>query len=194
MDVLSEEIRNEELWELLYSNDLVITAENGEGLQRRVQEWQESIERSGLKANVNKTEVLVSRIAIQDIRGLIIKQMEKFKCLGSTLSQEGRCEAAWGKWREVAGVVCNKKMPIKLKVKIYSTVMRPVLTYESDTWALRRKEEVKLERTEMSMLRWIMGISLLERLENDEIRRAGRISKDYRGNKGVTIEVVWAFV
>ncbi|XP_066964344.1 uncharacterized protein [Macrobrachium rosenbergii] len=31
MDVLSEEIRNEVLWELLYSDDLVITAKDGEG-------------------------------------------------------------------------------------------------------------------------------------------------------------------
>ena len=42
MDVLSEEVRNEELWELLYTDDLVITAENEEDLQRRVGEWQES--------------------------------------------------------------------------------------------------------------------------------------------------------
>ena len=191
MDVLSREIRNEELWELLYADDLVITAENEVDLQRRVTEWQESLERGGLKMNVNKTEVMVSskeggdRIAIQDIRGSDIKQVEKFKYLGSTLSQEGGCEAevesrikaAWGKWREVSGVVCDKKMPVKLKVKIYITVIRPVLIYGSEAWALRRKEEAKLERTEMRMLRWIMGVSLLERLENDDIRRMAGIVK-----------------
>ena len=191
MDVLSKEIRNEELWELLYADDLVITAENEDDLQRRVAEWQESLERGGLKVNVDKTEVMVSskeggdRIAIQENRGSVIKQVEKFKYLGSTLSQDGGCEtdvdsrikAAWGKWREVAGVVCDKKMPVRLKVKIYSTVIRPVLMYGSETWALRRKEEAKLERTEMRMLRWIMGISLLERLENDDIRRMAGLVK-----------------
>ncbi|XP_064121807.1 uncharacterized protein LOC135226297 [Macrobrachium nipponense] len=45
MDVLSEAIRNEELWELLYADDLVIIAENEEDLQRRVGEWHESLER-----------------------------------------------------------------------------------------------------------------------------------------------------
>ncbi|XP_064100906.1 uncharacterized protein LOC135211534 [Macrobrachium nipponense] len=54
-DVLSEEIRNEELWELLYGDDLVITAENEEDQQRRVRGWQESLERGGLKVSVNKT-------------------------------------------------------------------------------------------------------------------------------------------
>ncbi|XP_064104032.1 uncharacterized protein LOC135213863 [Macrobrachium nipponense] len=48
--------------------------------------------------------------------------------------------------------------------------------YGSGTWAIRRKEEVKLERTEIRMLRWIMGILLFERLENGEIRgRAGLV-------------------
>ncbi|XP_064089918.1 uncharacterized protein LOC135203915 [Macrobrachium nipponense] len=63
-------------------------------------------------------------------------------------------------------------MLIKLKVKIYRTVIRPVFMYGAETWALTRKEGVKLETTEMRMLKQIMGISLLERGENDKIRRA----------------------
>ena len=58
-DMLSEEVWNEELGELLYADDLVIAAEN-EDLLRRVGEWQESLERGCLKVNVNKTEVMIS--------------------------------------------------------------------------------------------------------------------------------------
>ena len=35
MDVSCKDIRNEELWELLYAEDVVITDENEEDLQRR---------------------------------------------------------------------------------------------------------------------------------------------------------------
>ncbi|XP_064098757.1 uncharacterized protein LOC135209961 [Macrobrachium nipponense] len=42
-----EEIRNEELWELLYANNLVITAKNEKDLQRLVGEWQDSLEGCG---------------------------------------------------------------------------------------------------------------------------------------------------
>lgn len=48
------------LWELLYTDDLVITAEDEEAPQRRVGEWQESLEMGGSRVNVNKTEVLVN--------------------------------------------------------------------------------------------------------------------------------------
>ncbi|XP_064093992.1 uncharacterized protein LOC135206581 [Macrobrachium nipponense] len=58
--------------------------------------------------------------------------------------------------------------------------------YGAETWALRREEELKLVRTEMRILRWIMGILLLERLENDEIiRKAGfvKIAKKIRESR-----------
>jgi len=44
MDVLSD-IRYGELWELLFAHDLVITTESKEEMQRRVLEWQYSLER-----------------------------------------------------------------------------------------------------------------------------------------------------
>ena len=45
---------------------------------------------------------------------------------------------------------------------------------EVKTWALRKAEQNLLERTEMRMLRWMMGIKIIEKIRNEEIRaRAG---------------------
>ena len=96
------------------------------------------------------------------------------------MSQKGDCEvevesrmkASWGKWKEVSGVVCNKKNAIEAGSK---DILHSISG--SETWALRQKEEAKLERTEMRMLRWIMGISMQERLENNEIRRRAGMMK-----------------
>ncbi|XP_068204731.1 uncharacterized protein [Palaemon carinicauda] len=99
MDVGNEEIRNEELWELLYANDLAITAENEEDIQRRVEEWQETLERGGLIVTADKIESMLGnresrdRIAMHESRGLILKQVEPFRYFGSTISQEGEFEA-----------------------------------------------------------------------------------------------------
>ena len=40
--------------------------------------------------------------------------------------------AACAKWTEVAGVMCDKKMPIMMKNKIYKTVVKPAMTYGSE--------------------------------------------------------------
>ena len=44
-------------------------------------------------------------------------------------------------------------MPKYLKGKVYKTIIRPVLIYGAEAWAVIRKEEGLLERTEMRMLR-----------------------------------------
>jgi len=41
---------------------------------------------------------------------------------------------------------------------------------------LRRREEERLERTEMRMLRWILGLTLRDRKRNDDIRRTLRVA------------------
>ena len=62
-------------------------------------------------------------------------------------------------------------MPTGVKEKVYRTVVRPVLIYDSEAWTLRRREEERLERTEMRMLRWIPGLTLRDRKRSDDIRR-----------------------
>jgi len=68
-------------------------------------------------------------------------------------------------------VLCDRRMPIAVKGKVYRTVVRPVLIYGLETWTLKRREEERLERTEMRMLRWILGLTLRDKKRNDDIRR-----------------------
>ena len=35
-------------------------------------------------------------------------------------------------------MVCDRKMNVKIKGKVYRTVVRPVLMYGVDTWALKK--------------------------------------------------------
>ena len=186
IDTLTRELRNDEdLWELLFADDLVIIANTEEELQERFLAWKETLEKKGLKVNIGKTEIMISskggheEVNIQAEDGSVLKQNNEFRYLGSVLSEEGgtekavrqRVKEAWQKWREVTGVILDKKMPLKLRMKVYKTVVRPVLLYGAEAWSLKRKEEGLLERTEMRMVRWIAGISLLERRESQDIRR-----------------------
>ena len=93
---------------------------------------------------------------IKDSQGTNLRQVNKFKYLGVTISEEGgseeavraRVSAAWGKWRDLSGVISDKKMPRKLKIKLYMTVIRPVLLYVAECWTVRKKEEQILEKTD----------------------------------------------
>ena len=116
---------------------------------------------------------------IKDNQGTSLRQVNKFKYFGVNITEEGgseeavraRVSAAWGKWRDLSGVISDKKMPRKLKIKVYMTVIRPVLLYGADCWTLRKKEEQILEKTEMKMLRRIKGVTLRDTVKSVDIRK-----------------------
>ena len=82
---------------------------------------------------------------------------------GSEQDVKNRIKAAWQKWKDIEGVLCDAKMPKYLKGKAYKKIIRPVLMYGAEAWSMTRREETAkkrlLERTEMRMLRWILGVS-----------------------------------
>jgi len=45
------------------------------------------------------------------------------------------------KWREVWGVLCDKRIPKKLKGKFYKNLNRPTMLYGSECWAVDRIEQ-----------------------------------------------------
>ena len=88
--------------------------------------------------------------------------VQSFKYLGSTIDKGGgaskdvdnRVAKAWSKWREVSGVICDKKIPTKLKLLVYQTVIRQTLLYGSETWPMSVKYEKRMATTKMRMVRW----------------------------------------
>ena len=94
---------------------------------------------------------------------------------GTTTGCKNRVRLAWNKWREVTGVICDKKVPVKLKHKMYKTVIIPSMTYGDECWTMQKKDEMLMNKTEMRMLQWIQGVSLREHTRNEEIMEAATV-------------------
>ena len=70
-----------------------------------------------------------------DTNGKELKQVDCFKYLGTVMETEGglskavkqRVKSALMKWREMSGVICDRKIPKELKSKVYKSVLRPVM-------------------------------------------------------------------
>ena len=83
--------------------------------------------------------------------------------------------AAWGNWKRCSGVLCDRRMTVKLKGKVYKTVVRPALLYGAETWATIRGQEARLEVNEMRMLRWMCGVTRTDNIRNEHIRGTTRV-------------------
>ena len=50
-----------------------------------------------------------------------------------------RIKARWMKWRQASGVLCDKRVPQKLKGKFYRTTIRPAMLYGAECWPTKRR-------------------------------------------------------
>jgi len=48
--------------------------------------------------------------------------------------------------------------------------------HDSETWPMKVEHELKLNRTEMSIIRWMCGVKLNERNRSEEIREFPRLA------------------
>ena len=84
----------------------------------------------GTKGQHREKEVMVNsrsgtKAINKDSQGTSLRQVNKFKYLVVTISEEGgskeavkaRVIAAWGKWRDISGVISDMKLQEKLKIK-----------------------------------------------------------------------------
>ena len=111
------------------------------------------------------------------ILGEELQRVHHFKYLGSkeetggmTTENAQRVSAAWRNWKRCSGVLCDRRMPVKLKGTVYKTVVRPALLYGAETWATTRGQEARLEVNEMRMLRWMCGVTRRDKIRNEHIR------------------------
>ena len=123
-----------------------------------------------------------------NLQGQNVERVNTFKYLGATLAENGdldaemthRIQTGWQNWKRVSGILCDRRISLRVKGKVYKTVVRPAMMYDAETWAVKKAQEKKLDVAEMRMLRWMSGVTKLDRIRNERIRgttKVGEISK-----------------
>jgi len=67
-------------------------------------------------------------------------------------------------------VLCDKRMPVGLKGKIYRMVVRPAMLYGSKCWPTKKTQIQRLMVAEMRMIRWMCGYTRMDIISNGVIR------------------------
>ena len=65
--------------------------------------------------------------------------------------------------------MCDRKIPLKLKSKLYCRTIRPAMLHDGECWPIKKLQVKKLLVVEMRMLSWISGHNLLDRVQNEDI-------------------------
>ncbi|KAK3565332.1 hypothetical protein QTP86_006197 [Hemibagrus guttatus] len=189
MDQLSEEVRQESPWTMMFADGIVICSESREQVEENLERWRFALERRGMKVSRSKTEYMCvnGREGSGTVRlqGEEVKKVQEFKYLGSTVQSNGECgkevkkrvQAGWNGWRKVSGVLCDRKISARIKGKVYRTVVRPAMLYGLETVSLRKRQESELEVAELKMLRFSLGVTRLDRIRNEYIRGTAHVGR-----------------
>ena len=160
---------------MLFADDVVLVDETRVGVSSKLDLWRDRLEQKGFRLSRTKTEYVVFRLGEEEegdggvsMGGDLVPEKDSFKYLGSVMQSDGsvdmdvkhRIQVGWQKWRAASGVLCDRKVPLKLKGKFYRVVVRPTLLYGAKCWATAKAQEQKLLVAEMRMLRWICGFTL----------------------------------
>ncbi|XP_068210295.1 uncharacterized protein [Palaemon carinicauda] len=132
-------------------------------------------------------DVITERNQLKDINllGEILKRTEKFQCLGSYVEEtaklqtevNSRVQAGWNNWKRVSEVLCDRRINLKLKRKVHKAVVRPAMMYGAETWPMKKIFEKKMNVAEMRMLRWMAGITRLDKVRNDLARGTTEVTE-----------------
>ena len=117
-----------------------------------------------------------------------VPKVKEFKYLRSMVQENGSCErevkkrvqAEWNGWKKVSEVICDRRLPARVKGKVYSSVVRPPMVYGLKMVAVTKKQVEEMEVAEMKMFRSAMGVTK-DKTRNEYIR--GTVKVEWLGMK-----------
>lgn len=154
-----------------YADDIAVITRNLRTLLGKLEDIKREVSKVGLTINWDKTKYLRMTRARQgrapdiEIHGNRVEAVGKFKYLGSVLTSDnnvseeireriaagGRCYFAFKK------LLGSNSLHKEAKLKIYKTVIRPVVVYGGEAWTLTKQDTDRLRVFERQILRRICG-------------------------------------
>jgi len=85
---------------------------------------------------------------------------------------EARIRSGWNKFRQSVSLLTNKNKNILLIItgSLYSSCVQSSMLHRSETWPVRKENEVALQQAEMRTARWMCDTKVKDRLQSKELR------------------------
>src|SRR5678815_3938389 len=112
------------------------------------------------------------------LNGERLRQTDQFNYLGVHCGEENdtmlELNKRIGKFNGTTAMMFpllkEKAISRRVKMVMYTSILRPILMYGHEAWALNTRAKSKLEACEMRVLRLIRGVTRIDRRRSEEVR------------------------
>jgi len=175
---------------LAYADDVNILGGSIHNLKENAEALVAATREIGLEVSTDKTKYMVmsrdqnaGRIRSVRMDNSTFERVEEFKYLGTTLTNQNfikeeiksRLRPGNACYHSVLNLLSSRLLSKNVKIKIYRTIILPVVFYGCETWSLTLRKERRLRVFENKVLRRIFGPRSDEvtgewrRLHNEEL-------------------------
>ena len=78
---------------------------------------------------------------------------------------------------KTSGIMCDRRLPARVKGKVHNSVVRPAMVYGLETVAVTKKQVKEMQVAEMKMLRFGMGVTRKDKIRNEYIRSTVKVER-----------------
>ena len=177
------------LTDLDFADDIAVLEKTRKGMQELISRVEMEAGTVGLRMNAGKTKVMM--IGHVDpgpniqAEGSTIEEVTEFCYLGSVLSHDSSCDKdiktrlgkANSNFGRLHSIWRSKTLSIKIKVRLYESLILSTLLYAAETWPMTVTNMKKLEAAHHRWQRRILGIIWKDKVTNEEVRRKTGLEK-----------------
>nr|KAG5685242.1 hypothetical protein BaRGS_035258 [Batillaria attramentaria] len=160
---------SKQLEDLDFADDIALLSHKQQDAQEKLNRVAEEAEKTGLKINISKTEVMRVNHKQHDpiqLHQEDIKEVDKFIYLGSVVSKDGgtdediksRTNKARHAFRTLRPIWRSTALSLRNKIRIFNSNVKSVLLYGSETWRTTKTGSHRLQTFINRCLRNILNI------------------------------------
>ena len=95
MDRLTDEVKQDSLWLMMFADDVVICSENREQVEENLDRWRSVLVRRGINVSHSNTEYMCKNekkaSGTVRLQGVEVEKVHEFKYVRSTVQTNGEC-------------------------------------------------------------------------------------------------------
>ena len=178
-------IDGEKLTDLRFADDVALITTSVKDMAVQLNELNQESKKIGLKIHKGKTKYMTNFQSDETIvvENDVIEKVDRYKYLGQTVMMADhtreevliRIKAGWSCFGRYKDILCDSKLPMSLRRRMYNQCVIPTMTYGAETWTTTKYLEQKLITAQRAMERRMLHITIRDKIRNSEIRKQTQV-------------------